>query len=155
MPIGDISRGSDTAVFTLSKQSFSVLICFEDLFPELSRAFIRQGAGFLVNITNDAWYKRTSAASQHLQASVFRAVENRVALLRSANTGISAFISPQGEIVSHVHERGGNNIFVQGYQTSSIASKGNAMTLYTRYGDFFIGICVALAGYGIMARLKK
>jgi apolipoprotein N-acyltransferase len=95
-PIGDISPGKDYTVFevALPSAAFSALICFEDLFPELSRAFLSQGAAFLVNITNDAWYKKTPAAFQHLQASVLRAVENRVWILRAANTGISAFITP-------------------------------------------------------------
>ncbi|TRZ49641.1 apolipoprotein N-acyltransferase, partial [bacterium] len=106
VPIGEVAFGKDYTIFQLStvnrqpSTNFAVLICFEDLFPELSREFSRGGADFLVNITNDAWYKKTSAPYQHLQASVFRAVENRLPLARAANTGVSAFISPQGRIIS-------------------------------------------------------
>jgi apolipoprotein N-acyltransferase len=118
VPIGEISPGEDLIVFQPLR--FSVLICFEDLFPELSRRCVKKGARFLVNITNDAWYKRTPAAYQHLAASVFRAVENRVFLVRAANTGVSAFINPQGKIISSVRDGGGNEIFVTGKATLKI-----------------------------------
>ncbi|MDD2752708.1 MAG: apolipoprotein N-acyltransferase, partial [Candidatus Omnitrophica bacterium] len=136
VPIGEIQRGKSYTIFK-EKGNFGVLICFEDLFPELSREFVRRGAHFLVNITNDAWYKETSAAYQHFQASVFRAVENKVYLVRSANTGISGFIAPSGEIIALVKDAKGKNIFVPGYCTQNIASSGEA-TIYCRYGDAFI-----------------
>ena len=91
-PIGDISRGKDYTIFTVL-EDFGVLICFEDVFPELARNFVRNGAKFLVNITNDAWFGKTPEAYQHLSASVLRAIENRVNVVRSANTGFSAYIS--------------------------------------------------------------
>ena len=77
-----------------------ILICFEVIFPELARNQTKAGAALLINLTNDAWFGMTSAPYQHLSMSVFRAVENRRLLIRAANTGISAFISPCGEILS-------------------------------------------------------
>src|SRR5207245_9675459 len=74
------------------------LFCYDGVFPALTRRFVDGGADFLVNITNDAWYGRTSAPYQHLAQVTFRAIENRVPLVRSANTGISAFIDPDGRI---------------------------------------------------------
>ncbi|MFA5287168.1 MAG: apolipoprotein N-acyltransferase, partial [Candidatus Omnitrophota bacterium] len=73
-PIGDITRGEEYTIFELPgfPVSFGVLICFEDVFPELARNFVTRGAGFLVNITNDAWFGKTPEAYQHLAASVFR-----------------------------------------------------------------------------------
>ena len=129
VPIGDIAAGNDYTVFSLDPRpttqdprrkthdpvKFSVLICFEDLFPELSRQFVRKGADFLVNITNDGWYKRTSAPYQHLQASVFRAVENRRYLARAANTGVSGFIGPQGKIIALVRDARLSELFIDGY----------------------------------------
>ncbi len=134
--------------------SFSVLICFEDLFPELSRRFIKEGADFLVNITNDAWYKRTSAPYQHLQASVFRAVENRAYLVRSANTGISGFINPQGELISTVRDLSGREIFVSGYATQEMVIEKRPASFYTRYGDIFLAVSLLLSLCGIMRILK-
>jgi apolipoprotein N-acyltransferase len=147
VPIGDISPGRDLTVFRAYLSNgpghglainFSVLICFEDLFPELSREFVKRGASFLVNITNDAWYKKTAASYQHAQAAVFRAVENRVFLVRSANTGISAFISPSGKITSPVEDQG-EKIFIDGYKTRELRiPKSSKETLYTLWGDWFV-----------------
>ncbi len=62
--------------------------------------FTARGAELLVNITNDAWYGRTSAPYQHLAMAVFRAVENRRYLVRAANTGITAVVDPRGRVVA-------------------------------------------------------
>jgi apolipoprotein N-acyltransferase len=164
VPIGDIAAGKDYVVFNgpglkgpiHSMQSrFSVLVCFEDVFPELARGFVRKGAGFLVNITNDAWYKKTSAAAQHFQASVFRAVENRVFLVRCANTGISGFISPSGRIISVVKDALGENIFIEGFKTETIDPRHKLFSFYTRTGDFFILICLVFVLYGIIPPLFR
>ncbi|MDI6758453.1 MAG: apolipoprotein N-acyltransferase [Candidatus Omnitrophota bacterium] len=143
VPIGDITAGKDYTVLELagSLTKFSVLICFEDLFPEISRRFVQKGADFLINITNDAWYKKTSASGQHLQASVFRAVENRLYLARCANTGISGFIMPTGKIISRVKDNLGRDIFVSGIDTQEIKASKKPLTFYTRYGDVFILVC--------------
>ena len=98
---------------------FGVLICFEDTIPELSRNFVKKGADFLVNITNDGWFKETKAPYQHLAGSVFRAVENRVPLVRAANTGVSCFIDSRGRIKAKVAENG-KDIFVSGTKTETI-----------------------------------
>ncbi|MDD5653262.1 MAG: apolipoprotein N-acyltransferase [Candidatus Omnitrophica bacterium] len=143
VPIGEIERGKNYTIFK-EKADFGVLICFEDLFPELSRGFIKRGANFLVNITNDAWYKETSAAYQHFQANVFRAVENKVYLVRSANTGISGFIAPTGKIISLVKNAQGKNIFVPGYATQDISPSSGKITFYSRYGDIFIILSLIL-----------
>jgi apolipoprotein N-acyltransferase len=146
-PIGDIAAGKEYTLFDVSRATrrplavFSVLICFEDLFPELSRRFVDKGAEFLVNITNDAWFGDTSSPYQHLAASVFRAVENRVFLVRSANTGVSGFISPQGKIISLVEDRQGKNTFIPGRLTQQIAVPKLTLSFYTQYGDFFILLC--------------
>jgi apolipoprotein N-acyltransferase len=120
--------------------NFAILICFEDLFPELSRKFVQEGAQFLTVITNDAWYKRTSAAFQHLSASVFRAVENRVYVLRAANTGVSGFIQPSGRF-SALAGKDGSEIFVTGQMTETINIESYHPTVYNRWGDFFVAIC--------------
>lgn len=77
---------------------FGVLICFEDLFPDLYRRLVHSGARWLLVITNDAWFERSAASLQHLQASVFRAVEGRHWVARSANTGWTGFIDPAGRL---------------------------------------------------------
>ncbi|MEK6727113.1 MAG: apolipoprotein N-acyltransferase [Candidatus Omnitrophota bacterium] len=161
VPIGDIAAGEGYSIFkiqnrtTPAQDTFSVLICFEDLFPEISREFVKRGAGFLVNITNDAWYKKTAAAHQHFQASVFRAVENRVFLARSANSGVSGFISPTGEVISLVKDRAGKDIFVGGFDTQEIISRKKNLTFYTRYGDLLPCACLLLLLCAIIARFLR
>jgi len=153
VPIGDFTAGREYTVFqTQASKKFSVLICFEDLFPELSREFIKEGADFLVNITNDAWFKKTSSPYQHLQASVLRAVENRTYLIRAANTGVSGFIAPTGEILSLVQDKTGRNIFVDGYATEDINIPKKEISFYTKYGDIFVIICLPFVLLGITAR---
>jgi len=156
VPIGDFSRGTEYTVFTLPTTYYllptksSVLICFEDLFPDLSREFVKRGAGFLINITNDAWFKRTSSPYQHLCASVFRAVENRVFLVRAANTGVSGFIAPTGKIISLVADASGNNIFVSGYKSQEISASKESHSFYTRYGNIFCCACLLFVLGGII-----
>lgn len=161
VPIGDIAPGKEYTIFKIPNPTsqvpnkFAVLICFEDLFPELSRKFRQQGAEFLINITNDAWYKKTSAASQHLQASVFRAVENRVWLVRAANTGVSGFIAPSGRISSLVQDRDGRDIFVDGYSTQTISITRSPLSFYARQGDILPVICFLFALYVIISPRKE
>ena len=154
VPIGDIQPGRSHYIFN-KPAKFCVLICFEDLFPELSREFTKRGAQFLVNITNDAWYKKTSAPYQHLQASIFRAVENRRYLVRSANTGISGFISPDARILSLVRDTSGREIFVDGFLTQKLMLGAQGLTFYTRFGDWFIIICLLLAFFGAVSYYSR
>ncbi len=155
VPIGDFTTCKEYTVFNLLNVKFSVLICFEDLFPDLSREFTKRGANFLINITNDAWFGETSSPVQHLQASVFRAVENRLFLLRAANTGVSGFIDAYGRIVSLVKDKAGRNIFVDGYSTEEISLKNKNSSFYTRYGDIFIIFCFLIILYGITRHFRK
>lgn len=155
VPIADFTAGKDYTVFSLGARRFAVLICFEDLFPELSRKFCLQGAGFLVNITNDAWFGKTAAAHQHLAASVFRAVENRTFVVRSANTGISGFISPYGKVYSLVRDDSGKDIFVSGYSAAEVFPAQAKATAYQRRGDILIIFCIIFLIYAIVLLRKK
>ncbi|MCU0650608.1 MAG: apolipoprotein N-acyltransferase [Candidatus Omnitrophica bacterium] len=156
VPIGEVKRGLDYKIFALpvggsaSGAKFSCLICFEDLFPELSRRFVSAGAGFLVTVTNDAWYQRTSAPFQHFQASVFRAIENRVPMVRSANTGVSGFIGPLGSVEGLVKDTAGNAIFVPGSLTRRISIPAQGLTVYTQSGDWFILLCSLIFLLGVL-----
>ncbi len=93
---------------------FGVSICFESTLSGLAERQVELGADFLVNITNDAWFKTSTAPYQHLQQCVFRAVENRRWLVRAANTGISAIIDPWGRVVSKT------SLFERGYAIETI-----------------------------------
>lgn len=111
-----------------------VTICFEGLFPALSRESVRAGASVLVNVTNDGWYRDTAAPEQHLAATVFRAVENGRWLVRAANTGISAFVSPRGEIVARTP------LLAPAVLEGAVAPLTHR-TPYVRWGDLFAVAC--------------
>jgi apolipoprotein N-acyltransferase len=136
--IGDFKSGKEIFNFSLPQGQFGVLICFEIIFPDLSRRFVKKGANFLVTITNDAWFGRTSAPYQHFSMATFRAVENRVFIARAANTGITGFIDPRGKIL----KQGG--IFTEEAINGTIRLS-NQKTFYTLYGDIFAWICSVLS----------
>lgn len=136
--IGDFSGGNRYTAFSLPIGRFSVMICYEAIFPDQVRRFVLGGADFLVNITNDAWFGLSSAPYQHLAMAAFRAVENRVYLIRSANTGISAIVDPQGRIVE------ATDLFVRVVLNGTIHLRAGE-TFYTHYGDLFALACVAFS----------
>jgi apolipoprotein N-acyltransferase len=122
-----------------------LLICFEAIFPDLSREAARKGANILINITNDAWFGMTSAPHQHLSMAAFRAVENKLPLIRAANTGISAFITPYGEVLDR------SELFAREVLTTSLQIHGPQLTIYARVGDIFaIGCLLALLVGGVI-----
>jgi apolipoprotein N-acyltransferase len=132
--------GNKFTVFRIEEIAFAVTICWENIFPNLIREFVRDGAKLIVNMTNEAWFGDTAAPSQFLSMSVFRAVENRVAIARAANTGISGFIDPFGRILGTV-SKADKDAFVEGFLVKEIY-QNQANTFYTRYGDLFTFNCV-------------
>lgn len=120
--ISDFSAGKDFVIFRWAREEwpFGVLICFEDIFTDFARSMVDRGAKFLVVITNDAWFGKTGAPYQHLQASIFRAVESGVAVVRSANTGVSALISHRGEVLGTVKNEKGEELFILGHKTMDL-----------------------------------
>ena len=134
--IGDFSPGT-IKLLSGFRYPLGVLICFEGIFPELSRKLVRQGALLLVNITNDAWFGRTSAPYQHLSMLAIRAVENRRGIARSANTGFSAFIKPTGEIINR------SSLFTSGYFCEELPIL-KERTFYTKHGDILAISCLCV-----------
>ena len=127
--ISELEPGTRTVVFPGPPAPYGVVICYEGIFPDLVRDFVRNGARLMVNMTNDAWFGRTSGPEQHLSMYPFRAVEHRVSVVRAANTGVSAFIAPTGQIVRRM------NLYQRGLLTESVPLRVGK-TLFTRLGDW-------------------
>jgi apolipoprotein N-acyltransferase len=136
--VGDFQRGRRGATIQWENQRLGVLICYELIFADLSRAAVRNGAGLLVNITNDAWYGRSSAPYQHFSMAVLRAVETRRALVRAANTGISGVVGPGGRILAQTP------VFEDATVTRRVPLLSQK-SLYVRVGDAFAAACLAVS----------
>jgi len=143
--VGSYTPGKVYTIFEVPAFRFGVTICWESTFPDLVREFVKKGAQVIVNMTNEAWFGKTAAPYQFLSATVFRAVENRVYVVRSANTGISCFIDPFGRIVDRVKDAQGRDIFVRGVLTGSVIPS-DSKTLYTRYGDLLVWLSFICSG---------
>ena len=128
---GDFSPGKGIFPLRYKNISAGLMICYEVIFPEIARTHVKNGANILVNMSNDAWFGRTSAPYQHLSMAVLRAVENRRFLIRATNTGISAFIDPCGRIITK------SKIFKKQVLIANVGLVNNHKTIYCKYGDFF------------------
>jgi apolipoprotein N-acyltransferase len=151
-------RGEEYTLFEVSDAKFGTPICWEGLFPDLFRRFVKAGANFMVNVTNDGFTGRTAAPYQTLAMTVFRAVENRVVVLRASTTGVSCFIGPDGDIVERIQDNAGNDIFVSGILIRDVPLY-NAKTFYTMHGDIFayaaIGVVVLSLLFSLYIRWRR
>ncbi|HEV8542133.1 MAG TPA: apolipoprotein N-acyltransferase [Verrucomicrobiae bacterium] len=124
----------------------SILICFEDTFPHLVREYVNRNIDLLVNLTNNGWFGESAAQWQHAATAVFRAVENRVPLVRCANNGLTCWVDAAGAM-HDIYFPGSNNIYKVGYKISEVSflpSGERRLTFYTRYGDVFGWSCFTL-----------
>ena len=137
--MGEFEPGpEEQAPLTVSGAEIGPLICYESIFPALSRTATASGAKVLVNLTNDGWYLDTSAPYQHFAANVFRAVENRRPLVRAANTGISGWIDRWG-IVRYASEL--NTPAVLAFD---IPLDKPEQTFYTQQGNLLAEMCLVV-----------
>ena len=144
---GGFGKGERLPVYGLPGARFGVLICYESAFEDLPRAYRRGGADFLVNITNDAWFGRTSAPYQHESMLRMRAIEARMGVARAANSGISEFIDPLGH-ASDATQLGTEAIVAGQVRTSDVT------TLYARWGDW-VGLFSVLTTLGLAGFLAR
>ena len=147
--ISDFAEGERLTVFPLGPAPFGLVICYEVIFPDLFRRFVAQGATFMANITNDAWFGETSGPWQHLGVLPLRAVENRVGIARAANTGISAFVEPTGRVAAWLP------LGRPGVLQGRVALR-QGTTVYTRFGDWLPkGSLLALGAVIGIALLRR
>lgn len=146
--VGDFRGGEAGKTLRWKDEQIGVQICYEIIFPGLSRAMAKNGASLLINITNDAWFGKTSGPYQHFSMTVFRAVENRRALVRSANTGISGFIDPAGRVLA-------STPLLQEAAVVHSVPLMRIKTVYTRIGDLFAQLCLAAAILIVLLEIKN
>jgi apolipoprotein N-acyltransferase len=141
---GGFARGKDLPVYQTAIGRFGVVICFESAFEDLPRKYRARGADFLVNVTNDAWFGRTSAPGQHASHLVLRAIETRMGIARAANSGISEFVDPLGHAYA-ASELEQEAVVADRLRTSDV------ITLYVRWGDW-VGVLsiVSTLGFGVV-----
>ena len=145
--VGEFKAGKKGDTLKWAPTDIGMLICYEVIFPELARESVANNAGILVNITNDAWFGKTSAPYQHFSMAVFRAVENRRSLVRAANTGISGFIDPAGRILKK------SALFEDAAIACSVPVIKKQTTIYTRHGNLFVLGCFIVLAFIIMIKL--
>jgi apolipoprotein N-acyltransferase len=149
---GAFGIGTETDPFELASGRAGVLICYESIYPQRSRGFRRNGADILINITNDAWFGRSLAPWQHHAHLILRAIETRVGIVRSANTGISGYIDPLGI------DRGRTALFVAAAPTY-VAQTTDITTPYVLFGDWLgvlslIATAAGTAAYAVQHRRR-
>lgn len=135
VPAGYFTAGTRPPVLRLQNTGLAPLICFESVFPYISRKAVLAGAELLAVQTNDAWFGRSGGPRQHLDFSIFRAVEFRRSVVRSANTGISALILPTGILAKE-------SPMDVPYVLHGKAPLLSGQTIYARMGDFFARTCL-------------
>lgn len=146
--IGDFSSGTEKGPLALGPMYLGMLICYESIFPDIAHESVIRGANLLVNITNDAWYGRSSAPYQSMAMAVFRAVENKRTLIRAANTGISGFIDPLGRITAQ------SDIFTEAALTAQAPMLG-LTTVFNRGGFRFGAVCAFLVPLMLALRSRN
>jgi len=145
---GDLFAGRQQTLLEVHGARLAVLICYESIFPNLTRNAVKRGADILMNITNDAWYGKSSAPYQLLAMAAMRSVETKAPMVRVANTGISAVIQPDGTITART------SLFKRGTETEHVYWR-QRKTLYTQVGDVFAEACFALTLVALAAAIVR
>lgn len=144
--------GKVSKIFDYNGIKFSTSICFEDIFPNISREFVKQGSSLLLNLSNDSWSKSVAAEVQHLDLGIFRSIENRRSSVRSTNSGITTLILPTGKVVDPIEP------FIADYHiynTPIYTEADFGLSFYTRYGNWIIYLFFIIDYIYIIARITK
>ncbi len=143
--IGDFSAGTDAVVFDAAGRRISVAICYESVYPGIARRFVEGGSQLLATITNDAWFGRSSAAYQHFEQGIVRAVEQGRYVVRAANTGISGAVDPYGRVLATTPL----------FQPTAITVDVRLLdqrTIYSRTGDLVVWLGLAVSAWTAVPR---
>jgi len=145
---GGFTPGRDLPLYKTALGQFGVIVCYESAFEDLPRRYRALGANFLLNITNDAWFGRTSAPRQHASHLILRAIETRMGVARAANSGISEFVDPMGR--TYAATKLDEKTYVSG-----VIRTTDVIPLYVRLGDWVGLLVVVLTLTGIVFLVKR
>ena len=144
---GTFDAGATRTLFSVNGHRYGTFICYESIFGDEIRQFVRNGADVLINISNDGWYGDTSAPWQHLNMVRMRAIENHRWILRATNTGVTAAIDPAGRVVEAAPRHVRTSIRVGfGYE--------HDLTFYAAHGDWFAWICALITTGALVVSLR-
>jgi apolipoprotein N-acyltransferase len=141
--VTDHLPGKEMTIFNVNRYRFSVLICWENYFPDLFRKMVEQGVDFMVSQTNEAFIDAPAAHYQMLSMNVFRAIENHISIARISSTGVSSIVGPDGRIIARVKDSNSNDVNIEGYLVSQIPLS-SSRSFYNRHGDWFISLLVIM-----------
>jgi len=154
----DFDAGKNFTILETVRNPIKIgpLICFEDTLGNLAREFAKRGAQLFVNVTNDGWFERSAGSMQHLSHAVFRCAENKLPMVRSANTGVTCVIDRFGRVVQKLEDEKGDT-FSEGVLFANVnVPIYSQATFYTRNGEFFSLVCLATsAAFGVFLVLQN
>jgi apolipoprotein N-acyltransferase len=142
--VSDFTAGTEPVVFDVDGRHLSVAICYESIYPEIARAFVAGGSQLLVTITNDAWFGLSSAAYQHFEQGILRAIEQGRYVVRAANTGITGAVDPYGRVIA------ATDLFVPAAVTVDVRLQ-DYRTIYSRTGDLAVWLGLAATLWVLVA----
>jgi apolipoprotein N-acyltransferase len=145
-PVGmDFSAGETAVPLQLANPQLKIapLICFEDSLARQARKIARHQPDLFINMTNDGWFRQSAASVQHLHNAVFRAVENRIPMLRVTNSGVTAEISERGVVRSVLQDANGRT-FIDGTLYGELPIPSHYVTVYQQWGDWIVGLSVVI-----------
>jgi apolipoprotein N-acyltransferase len=137
--VGEFTPGSNYTLMPFGDRKAGVFICIESAYPWIARRLAHEGAGVLINISNDGYLGPTAVMRQHLANAIFRAVENGRPVLRVTNTGLSAWITEGG----YVHDL--TKPFQADVRVWTNYPQEVRDTFYTRHGDLFVHVCAVIS----------
>jgi apolipoprotein N-acyltransferase len=145
--VSDFSAGESATLLPVGEHRVSTAICYEIIYPDLVRQFVKGGSELITTITNDAWFGATSAPHQHFTQATLRAIENGRYLVRAANTGVSGIVDPYGRVTARA------GLFESALIVGDVRFL-QASTLYATTGDLFAYLC-ALATAGALLGVRR
>jgi apolipoprotein N-acyltransferase len=146
--VSDFKAGTEVNALPLEDGLISVAICYEVVYPALIREGVLNGSELLTTITNDAWFGRSSAASQHFAMASLRAIEQGRYLVRAANTGVSGVVDPYGRVLVQTE------LFVERTFVRNVRLL-DELTPYARFGDLIVWLSLACSAVVLLARYRR